>query len=271
MNKQMKEIKKLVKKACNADQYNRFLRNTEEREDLIIFREEAKYLLPSRSIKPKTKENHVGVELEFIGPRNSYIDIMLAVMKAGLEKNVVLGYDGSIELDYENDYFESGYEIRIIGTEKTIVSHLKKVLNILSWHDTYVNETCGFHVHLDGRNRDRYKMYDKLYNLKDLFYNMVESDRKYNTYCEYPDERRYETGGHYRGIELSDMDTIEVRLHHGTLDFDEVSNWVKLLLRTIKSTEKANSELWVDKDKVPKFVGPRLTKYVKKQIKRYAA
>lgn len=257
--------KKVMKKVATKEKYKELVIDNEYM-DTESYLEKINSYLSYRDIVPKTKQNHVGIELEFIAPKDSYINIMLNVVEKGLDKNVVLGYDGSIDdFDYEE---RNGYEIKIIDTEKNIIKTVKRVLNILSWEDAYVNETCGFHVHLDGRNRNRIEMYDKLYNMKYILYKMANPSREDNSYCSMPEEPNHDIGHHCEGIEITSKNTIEVRLHHGTLDFTEISNWIKLLLRIVKTSSKKNDVVWV-KNNVPTFLGPRLVKHAKQQIKRY--
>jgi len=273
ISEKLMEIHKSMDKVLTKKQKNDFKNQMEDKAydlnlDQYIY--DACKQMNRRSIIPKTKDNHVGVELEFIGRQEDYVDINMMLMKKGLANNVILGYDVSIIYDdYNGD--ETGYEIRIIGTEKTIIPIVKKVLNILSWFETYTNDSCGFHVHLDARYRNKVKMYDKLFNLKNLFYKMVDPSRANNDYCFNVDDndRCYATGGHSDGIEISDMNTVEVRLHHGTLKFEEISNWIRLLLKVVKTSSKKNGKLL--KYGIPKFFGTKLTKYVKSQIKKYAA
>jgi hypothetical protein len=218
--------------------------------------------LGNRIIKPKIKDDHVGIEIEFIGPDDLYIDLMMTILNKGLDKNVVLGWDGSIEVNVESTH--TGYEIKIIDTEKNIFKTLKKVMNILSWYDISVNESCGLHVHLDSRNKSQADMYDKLYNMKRILYRMVPFHRHDNGYCLEPYEQNYEIGCHDKGIEISKHDTIEVRLHHGTLSYDEIANWLKLLIKIVSIDLYKNNKVW---SRVPKFLGPETAKYVKTQAK----
>jgi len=252
---------KIMKKLASKDMYKKLV------DDNVYFSPES-YLnkiegyLGQRIIKPKTSQNHVGIEIEFIGPDDMYIDLMMTILDKGLDKNVVLGPDGSINFDEDSN--ERGYEIKIIDSEKNILATLKKVMNILSWYDIYVNESCGLHVHLDGRNQSKLDMYDKLYNMKQILYRMVPFHRHENVYCLEPLERSYGTGFHTHGIEISKHDTVEVRLHYSTLDYNLIAGWIKMLIKIVSTDLSKNNKMWI---KTPKFLGPKITKYVKSQVK----
>lgn len=179
-----------------------------------------------RVIYPKTKAHHVGVEIEFIS-KVSYDDIFDIILQRGLIDKVSLGYDESINCD--SFYQENGYEIKLIDTEKNIKDLIIQVIGILKEVDAEVNSSCGLHVHIDVRNRDRVKTYKNFVRAQDLLYKLVCSSRSDNNYCYRQSSEEPLWASHNRGVELTSKPTIELRMHHGTLDPKIITNWVKLL------------------------------------------
>lgn len=180
--------------------------------------------ISDRVIKPVTKENHVGIEIEFCS-HSDFDDIMDDIFTYNLIDSVALGTDCSVYGPGE------GYEIKLLGTEKTIHDILGKVCKLLSNHGAVVNDTCGLHVHIDCRNRKRDKVYRNMMRAQHLLYKMNPEHRQDNGYSDWCWNEDNQRSGHYAGVEWSNKGTVEVRLHEGTTDFKTISNWVKLLVK----------------------------------------
>lgn len=174
--------------------------------------------------KPDTNKNYIGVELEFICPlSNAQLRAKLA--KAKLEHKVNLGYDGSVHCPYSG---EDGYELRVLDKQSNIKTTLTKVLKVLKESEASVTEECGLHVHLDMRNRDKKASYSKLYDALPTLAKMVHPSRLKNDYCEMNTDS--ESGGKYEAINsMTGFNTIEVRLHEGTLDKKKIHKWISTL------------------------------------------
>jgi len=184
----------------------------------------------TRLITPLSKKNHVGVEIEFIS-KSEYFDIAFDIRDSGLENKVVLGFDCSINSLQQGE----GYEVKVIDEESSINNTLKQVLLILRDHKAYTNESCGLHVHIDTRNRDVNKVFHNFLYAQDLLYKLSSDDRKYSTYCRKQDLNNICTySSHSYGIEISEIDTIEIRMQDATLDLKLISNWIKLLITIAK-------------------------------------
>lgn len=174
--------------------------------------------------RPDTNKNYIGVELEFISPFNK-TKIMTKLAKAKLEHKVNLGYDGSVECPYTGD---DGYELRVLDKQSNIKTTLTKVLKVLKESEASVTEECGLHVHLDMRNRDKGSSYSKLYKALPTLAKMVHPSRLKNDYCEMNESS--ESGGKYEAINsMTAFNTIEVRLHEGTLDKKKIHKWISTL------------------------------------------
>lgn len=143
-------------------------------------------------LTPKTKDKHVGVELEIVCPMaalrqyvqhydytNQPYPLADKLAEAGLVKNVRLTTDGSINTNGGG----GGIEIRVLAPETEIKEVIKKVCIILKELKCKVNKSCGLHVHLDMRYRTPKDSFKRLvHKLPDLK-KMVKKDRLKNSYC----------------------------------------------------------------------------------------
>ena len=185
-------------------------------------------VLSERLLKPLNTSPHIGLELEFIGPRDLLVDFMFKISQKKLHNNVVLTYDGTIE--GFDDNVEAGYELKLIETENNICSLVKKCLDMLSWYDNLrINDSCGLHIHIDCRYLNRKDVYDKFYSNKDSLYKLAPKSRRNNKYCMYPIEINYNIGDHTKGIELSRKGTVEIRLQQASFNKNKIINWIKVL------------------------------------------
>jgi Putative amidoligase enzyme len=184
-------------------------------------------------LKPaaKSKTNYVGIELECF-THYDLLEMHDQILKCGLDGIVQPVGDGSISPDFGDDC-----ELRILLPEKQLSSGLKKLGKLLKKDQFGVNDTCGLHVHLDMRNRDVEKCYERLIKFQDVLFGMVDCDRWDNEYCMYTNVHNMKQ--RYVAINKDDAyrqhKTIEVRLHHATLDVKRIEQWIKLLLNVIST------------------------------------
>ncbi len=185
---------------------------------------------------PIKKENYVGIEVECFSDLEEG-EVLALILFYDLEKHVNMADDGSIDADDG----EQTYEFRILATEKELPSVLKRLKEFFFHGQFKVNDSCGLHVHLDMRNRDVEKCYKKLIKFQDVLFGLVEADRWDSEYCQWsdPSYTKYERFSAINFNAYSAHKTLEVRLHHGTLDTVKIGNWVKLLLKAIKGKELA--------------------------------
>jgi len=227
--------------------------------------------------RPKTRSKHVGIEIEFMSQLSS-VELETALAEAGLENYVTAKDDGSIEC--EDDYPYS-HEVCILAPEKSVPKVVSKFCAIINGNST-VNSSCGLHVHLDMRNRDKEKAYANLWAAQPLLYSMCPKSRRTGTYSRpvmtyhslaedpHGDER-------YVGVNkesLSKHNTLEVRLHSGTINAAKIINWVKLLSKIVDAPKvdgEVTVNLWKSireaKRKI-KLTG-KLSKYVDERIKKF--
>lgn len=199
-----------------------FLRIAQEYRARLVF----------NSKKPLTTERHVSVEIEF-AHKSSREQLGVKLLDAGVGEYVQLKNDGSV------NGFGDGYtpsEIAICMPVSKRDDILRKVLGVLNADGARVNRTCGLHVHLDMRGYDHKKAFNNLVSSQVILYKMVPSSRRTNSYCQRTTNKNYDTyrstSNRYLGINpqaFRKYNTIEVRLHSGTTDFNKVVNFVDIL------------------------------------------
>jgi hypothetical protein len=186
-----------------------------------------------KSKRPESDQFHVGVEIEFCSPESS-AEIGPALVNAGLAKNVQLKQDGSVHAKSGHH----GHEIAIVAPVSEIAGVVMAVSNLLRAGGAYVNKTCGLHVHLDQRGRERHDVERSFQNLvacQKILFDMLPASRRDNTYCRRNMVRTFSkaaTGDRYHAINATayyKYKTLEVRMHSSTIDAKKILNWIDLL------------------------------------------
>lgn len=145
------------------------------------------------------------------------------------ETSWTLAYDGSIRGRYA---FELVSPI-LKGTEA--FETIKKVCEVLKEFGCEINHSCGFHVHHFAKDlspqriRECFNFYKKNETLID---SVMPTNRHNNRYCHSVDVS-YDSWKCSRYFKLNYQslaihNTIEFRQHNGTLDINEIINWIKL-------------------------------------------
>jgi len=212
--------------------------------DLILFTgssQGVKVLKKDKKPSSKARANYVGIELEFVSPVSSIV-LMEKIVKEKLSNYVTVTYDSSIDVD--DDGFE--VEIKILAREAIVFQILKKVLKLLP-QGCYVNNSCGLHVHLDMRNRDKEVAYKALYKALPYLSSRVDYTRLDNDYCKLNSDDELSSFAEaleydrYRAINphsYSKHKTLEVRLKESTLNFREASYWIKDLIDIVNEKKR---------------------------------
>lgn len=201
---------------------------------------------PFREKKPrKPRAHYIGVELEFNPVPNQNIrTIGDALKKANLARYVHVGEDGSCGGFDQNGNRLRGYEVRVLLEETNFYDTLKKVCAELKTLGFKTDPSCGTHIHLDMRNRDVKQCYANMYKAQLLLRKFLTFDRKRNIYCkknEFPSydehvENNRERESRRCGINTHSYQkyrTLEVRMHHGTLEAEKLAPFIKLLLKIV--------------------------------------
>lgn len=200
-----------------------------------------KWNIMNQTKKPCQFDDYVGVEIEFIS-EYAQDQVREELIKADLHKHTYVKYDGSIEFDDVedsedwDDYY--GHEVNVIAPRDKIGDIIERVCKVIvNKVDGRINYSCGLHVHLDVRNKNKEKVFRNLVRAQDLLFKLVDDNRQRSTYCHKVtnDDWNRTSRDHYvaiNGPEAYDkFGTIEVRMHHGSTDAKEINNWIKLLNR----------------------------------------
>ena len=192
----------------------------------------------SRITKPYNNHNHVAIELEFISKDVSTLNSLLYGSMYG--KYVELKNDGSLRTDERGG---EPLELVICCPENNVKEVVSDIVDRVNLVGGYVNSSCGLHVHLDARTRDPSTMYSNLFKARKLLSSLVPEPRRKNRYCKMNTRSTFSDalteGERYRAINPQSFNrhkTIEVRLHHGTLNKNTILNWVTLLLKIVEGT-----------------------------------
>lgn len=231
---------------------------------------------------PTSKENYVGIELEFLIPYDKNNKLVEDLLKNNLQWNVHLGTDGSVaDEDFRPRYDRNlmvanrheqytGKEIRILCTEKDAPDVIDSVCKIIKDCDGKVNKTCGLHVHLDMRNRDYETVYNNFYCIQDIMFKMQPESRHKNNYCKKMSRFIKEPRDRYYAINKTAYDkyrTLEIRLHDGSIDAKEIKMWTYFLINIANMKNKLLRKV----SKVDKLDLPDIVKgYVNGRINKYA-
>ncbi len=217
--------------------------------------------------KPVVSNRYVGVELEFCAPI-SETRLAMLLFKAGVDKFAQLKKDGSLRpLDGE-----TGFELAILLREDKFRSGLKKITEILKKvKATATDRRCGMHVHVDMRRRDKDTVYNNLVACQDALLKIVDPSRNDNEFCRLVTSRKFPvkfTGTReerYKTINAAayyKYQTIEIRMHEGSVDYKPIVGWVNLLLKIVNHKKKLKysiSELTVLKERFK--LNKKLTDY----------
>lgn len=172
----------------------------------------------------------VGVELECVR-----LDSTASVELPYWAREV---HDGSIRT---NGVPGKPLEYNVLCVRRELEIRLYKICDLLRGH--VVNKSCGLHVHLDCRGKSEAEVWALakkvdawLFALREL----VPESRRANEYCKFGISRT----DRYRAVNFMafrEHQTLEIRLHSGTVDYTKIISWVRLLelLLVIQSKPKA--------------------------------
>lgn len=177
--------------------------------------------------------------------------------------------DGSLETR-ESDLLP--LEITLLFPQNDF-TQLERLCSLLNELEAKVNESCGLHVHLDQRNEDTEVLVQKRINFESCLYflgRMVPASRRKNRYCklQVSGTDRY-SAVNFEALEK--YNTIEVRLHSATTNFEKISNWCKILSaieKQVTPLQSKNPPLWSDflayieaDQSLKKYIAARVSKF----------
>lgn len=157
-----------------------------------------------------------------------------------------------------------GVEICLLMNLKYGFEPLKNVCDILNnYFNATVDTSCGLHIHLDRREFSYAENINTAYVFEKFLEplsKLVPNSRIDNTYC-----KLQAADDKYSAINMDTLDnknTLEIRLHSGSTNYDKIKNWIKLLkkielfsstirecdLKKIKDLQKMFKVLKLDND-----------------------
>lgn len=189
------------------------------------------------------KNRAFGVEIECCGPSLDVEDYVTHTYELLRENG--FRWDTS----YDDSLDESGVEVKspILRGEEGI-KDIHSVVSLLNREGYYVDNSCGLHVHHDApeflNNKVLVNRFIRSWmNNQQHIAALVSSERHENDYSElwyeedvqevfYQWETWGEMGHSKRGAfnlgSLLSHGSIEIRLHEGTLNANEIEHWIKL-------------------------------------------
>jgi hypothetical protein len=224
-----------------------------------------RYLLNHQTKSPTAGIQYVGIEVECFAKMNR-ISLQKLFFKYDLEAYLMIGSDSSIRPP-DDDQIYHAFELRLLIPQGELSATLKRIGKVFRLARLKTNESCGLHVHLDMRQRNPSECFDKLLNFQDVLFALVNKDRWNNEYCR---QTARDDIDHHMGINYARAfaahRTIEVRMHHGCVDCNQIEKWVRLLLNVIQGK---NAPEVISKKTVLKWKGlnKKLRHYVRRNFK----
>lgn len=232
-----------------------------------------------------SKATYVGIEIEFIFS-GKYDALKRLLIENKLHKYVCLKEDGSLRQCHNTGGYR-GKELTLICKNTEVEDVLKRLDRVLAHPevDGYANRSCGLHVHLDVRNRDAELVYKNLVRVQNILRGAQPVGRVNNTHCKQNtsdklDKRRAEESGGrddrywvVNGQSYGKHKTIEIRIHEGTTNCEDIYNWVEFLDAIANhKTEIPKNELKFAEDLAAKYdveIPIHAIHYVDSRIERF--
>lgn len=174
------------------------------------------------------------------------------VLRNNLPKECNTHLDGSLD--------STGVELVTMPANRAEFERIvKTACQAMQEADFVATDHCGLHIHLDGKDfKDRprriAKLYRTFYAVERMLYKMVKPRRWHNSYCA-PLSQKWlfneltaditkrelqntlnSKMGKYQSLNINCISwqgTIEVRMHHGTVDANEIIQWAAIMSRLV--------------------------------------
>ena len=186
---------------------------------------------------PRTDAPHMGVEIEVM--YNNATDFRRGV---GIDCH----RDGSL-----GSY---GAEYKLLARSDKVVQKASELVEELWKRRARVNRQCGLHVHIDARQvgaeRRRVAM-DWLGRTEEVWFSLMPPSRRSSSYVA---RINGGYGGHYTWANYTGYNTLEIRMHGGTLNPHKMAGWLTALchlqakmndaIYTFPSTGDAEADFW---------------------------
>ncbi len=168
---------------------------------------------------PKTQEPHLGVEIECFAADQTGHSALLA-------QNVIPHTDGSLP--------SYGAEFKLLNVPAKIMVLAPNLARRIAAVGGRVNAKCGLHVHLDARNvgcgrKESFKAW--LASWEDWWFSLMPPSRQNNTYCQKVGDGNT---SRYVWVSITHHETVEIRLHSGTLCPHKMRGWLAVCADLLK-------------------------------------
>ena len=198
--------------------------------------------------KPVEQRKYIGIELEFCAPIKEN-QFAIKLFRSGIHKFAQLKKD----LSLRPQDGETGYELAILLEESNYKKRLKQLTNLLTEVKAVaLDRRAGLHVHLDMRRRDKDLVYNNLVACQYALLSVVNPLRVDNEFCRIVNSRKFPTeftgqrDERYKTINAAAFykyKTLEVRMHEGSVDYNQISSWVDLLIRIANYGKKIKDDV----------------------------
>jgi hypothetical protein len=188
--------------------------------------------------KPYDMSNYVGVEIELICSVNRE-KLQELFINAKLAGNVYIKDDSSISREKDG---ECTHEVTIIAKQPNINGVITRVCGVLNSKEvgSYVNDSCGVHVHMDMRNRNYPMCFTNFVNSLPVLIGMVPPSRLKSQYCM-PNVSNDSLSSSNRRQAINPVSyqshkTLEVRMHSGSTNAVKLNYWINILIAIAEHT-----------------------------------
>lgn len=178
------------------------------------------------------------VEIECVFPSaTSETNFAIIIRKAKLSQFVTIKDDGSLRTNERLGVGkgEGGRCREVVVTfSYARWDILEKVCDALKYVRTYVNKSCGLHVHFDCRHMSRLqasRRASRIARVVPALRTLLPKSRLTNQYCQtvknsFGDSNRYAFVNVHA---FTKFKTLEIRGHSGTINFHKIKNWIRLI------------------------------------------
>lgn len=222
---------------------------------------------------PKIKDNYFGLELELISAANKE-DLEALFIEEKLDANIHIRGDGSIN-GVKQGYYSN--EVTVLVKESDLEDVIGRVCAVLKKTKSYVNDSCGGHVHVDVRKRSVETVYKNMRYALPLMSKIVTIDRVSNRYCGTDIEETFNVaasrGDRYKAVNASSFSkykTIEIRYGNASIHAEDLVMWCKLLSviadAEISSAITSGDDLTIKNAKLAQWVDERTKLMATKQL-----
>lgn len=205
---------------------------------ILLLQKKKKIVSIFKDKKPKTEKNHIGVELEFCSKLDKD-KLAEKIYDANLIEYCAWHEDQSLRPKED----EFNHEVSIIAEENQIYEIISRLCKVLNETGAVSDDRrCGLHIHFDMRQRNKEMVFSNLVACQRWLLKMVPPSRRNGEFCKRVTSRKFpkkfngSREERYKTINAAAFyrhQTLEIRLHEGTVDAKLINNWIMFLLKIV--------------------------------------